>query len=475
METIQEIKELAWQIGQLSYLLYPCQESLYDEVWNGINSSNCIKYAVNVSRRFGKTTVLLVIAFEFCLRNKNSHIRFFTKHSKMMSQIIEEVGARIVSSAPETYRPDYKGGKFKFYNGSVIHVAGLDDKQHNTSRGRASHLVIIDEAGFINDLNFIFKSVILPTTMTTKGTVIFSSSPGETPAQDFSKIVEECEALGFYSKYTLDDNTAIDEQTKIQWTAEAGGRDSSFFRREYLCQFVVDESRTVIPEWKDNYIQEYPRHELWPYYHKYVALDLGVVDYTAGLFAYYDFPQAKLIIEDEITMNGPEMTTLKLKDVIVEKELELWGDVNTKQQPKIYRRVCDNNNLQLVNDFITLHKISLMATSKDSLEAMVNEVRLMINSGRVLINPRCKKLIGCLRYAIWNKRHNSFDRSSVYQHYDHLAALIYLVRNLDKTTNPVPQNYNYDRYTMFNSNPTPINNGTSQAGKALADIFNFSL
>jgi hypothetical protein len=29
----------------------------------------------------------------------------------------------------------------------------------------------------------------------------------------------------------------------------------------------------------------------------------------------------------------------------------------------------------------------------------------------------------------------------VYGHYDHLAALVYLVRNLDQNTNPIPNNY----------------------------------
>jgi hypothetical protein len=75
---------------------------------------------------------------------------------------------------------------------------------------------------------------------------------------------------------------------------------------------------------------------------------------------------------------------------------------------------------------------------------MVNEVRIMVGSGQIIIHPRCKMLIGCLKYGLWDKNRKEFARNKVYGHFDHLAALIYLVRNLAKHSNPVPQEHGFD-------------------------------
>ena len=85
-----------------------------------------------------------------------------------------------------------------------------------------------------------------------------------------------------------------------------------------------------------------------------------------------------------------------------------------------------------------MHNLTFAPTGKDQLEAMVNEVRLLVKQGRLKVDPRCDQLIGCLKYAVWTDNRKQFDRSTAYGHYDALAALIYLVRNIDQFTNPVP-------------------------------------
>ena len=79
---------------------------------------------------------------------------------------------------------------------------------------------------------------------------------------------------------------------------------------------------------------------------------------------------------------------------------------------------------------------------------MVNHTRLFVNGARVIVHPRCKHLIGCLQNGIWSENRRQFARSSVYGHFDGLAALIYLVRNVDVHTNPIPPMYKLDETTM---------------------------
>jgi len=80
---------------------------------------------------------------------------------------------------------------------------------------------------------------------------------------------------------------------------------------------------------------------------------------------------------------------------------------------------------------------------------MVNEVRLLVGSGQILVNPRCKMLIGSLKYGIWDNKRKEFAENKVYGHFDHLAWLIYMVRNLNKTTNPIPASHGFENHRAW--------------------------
>jgi hypothetical protein len=279
-------------------------------------------------------------------------------------------------------------------------------------------LIILDEVGFTSNLDYIYKSVIIPaTTHRPDAKIILISTPPSTPAHAFLDYAQRAEVEGGYAMFTIYDNPMIDEATIERLKKESGGEHTTTFRREYLCEFITDTDLAIIPEWHDNCIQDIPRDEYYSYYHKYVGMDLGVKDFTALIFGYYDFKQAKLIIEDEFKMHGPTMNTEKLVAEIKAKELELWET----QVP--FRRISDNNNLHLLQDFSYLHNLVFTATNKDTLEAMINEVRIMVAAGQIIIHPRCKQLIGCLKYGVWTMKKDKFARSSVYGHFDSLAWL----------------------------------------------------
>jgi hypothetical protein len=68
----------------------------------------------------------------------------------------------------------------------------------------------------------------------------------------------------------------------------------------------------------------------------------------------------------------------------------------------------------------------------------------MVSRGQIIVHPRCKHLIGCLKYGVWNQKRDKFAQSKVYGHFDGLAALVYLVSNLNKNTNPIPPTFQVD-------------------------------
>jgi hypothetical protein len=97
----------------------------------------------------------------------------------------------------------------------------------------------------------------------------------------------------------------------------------------------------------------------------------------------------------------------------------------------------------------TLHGLHFAPTNKDLLEAMVNNVRLRIRGSRIVVHPRCKHTHGCLKNGIWDDNRRNFARSSIYGHFDAFAALMYLVRNLDEHTNPIPALVDVDEANSY--------------------------
>ena len=432
----EQLIHICWSKGRLAYKLYPHQRPLYDKLLSAINNPKCLKYVLNCARRWGKSTILCLIAVEFCLQKPNSQVRFAAPTAKSLKKIIQPIIRMLCEDAPDDFKPHLKSieSVYVFPNGSEIHMAGTDGGNSESLRGTTSHLNIIDEAGFATDLDYVMRSILIPQTLTTNGTTLLASTPPKTPAHEFYNIAKECEIDGNYAIYTIHDNPSITQEIMETYMKESGGKDSTTWKREYECVFCVDEDSVIIPEWREEYVKTIEHNDFYKFYHKYVGMDLGVKDFTAAVFGYYDFTNARLIIEDELTLNGPSLTTLVLKDEIIKKETEIWG-----KDTQVYLRISDSNNKLLLQDLSNLHQLYFRSTNKDSLEAMINAVRLMVNDGKIIVDPKCKQLIGCLKYAVWDNAKKELARSGTYGHYDHLMALVYLVRNIDKLTNPIPR------------------------------------
>lgn len=458
MSNVILAQQEAWHRGNITWKLHKAQKSIEAT----FNSSKNQLFVGNCSRQLGKSFWAVTKAVSTAIKTPNAQIRYGAAFQTDLVDFIIPAFDKVMEDCPSIIKGKYKskGSCYVFPNGSKIKLVGLD-KNPNGLRGNTLDLIILDECGFVSNLEYIYKSILIPaTTHRPNAKIVLISTPPSTPAHAFMDYVQKAELEGGYAMFTVYDNPLIDETTIQRLMKESGGEVSTTWRREYLCEFVTDTDSAIIPEWVDTYVQDIPKDEFYPYYHKYVGMDLGVKDFTAAIFGYYDFKKAALVIEDELVLNGPTLNTEILKTAILNKENNLW----VNQKP--YRRISDNNNLMLIQDLSSLHNLHFMATNKESLEAMINEVRLMVQSGRIIINPRCKLTSGSLKYGVWDKKRTGFARSTTYGHFDCLAALIYLVRNLDKHSNPIPNNYNTTIFTHY----TPPQ--TNDSHDSLKKIFN---
>lgn len=475
--TKEQIEREFWHRGNLDFKLHDGQK-LIDKTLQNLKGQLIV---LNCSRQFGKTYWGVSKAIGLAIRKKNARIRIGTAFLTDLTELIIPAFDTILDDCPESIKPKYKvqGSKYVFPNGSEIKLVGLD-KSPNGLRGNSLDLILLEEAGFISNLDYIYTSVIVPTTThRPECKIILISTPPSTPAHPFADTyVPRAELEGSYASFTIFDNPMLGPETILRLMNETGcviPKDgtaygvieeilktkkvvfpeswviSTSFKREYLSQFILDDDLALVREWSasnDVYIQEVKRDEYYPYYHKLVGMDMGRKDHTALIFGYYDFKRAALIIEDELTMYGPGWTTITLKDAIKAKELELWTE-----DMKAFRRVADTNNPGLLTDLSSLHNLFFMPVKKEaSLEQMVNRVREWVKQGRIIIHPRCKMLIGCLKYGIWDKKRQEFARSKIYGHFDHFAALQYLLIHTPSTTNPIPATHGHANHRSWLGN-----------------------
>jgi hypothetical protein len=463
--TKYQILRERWLRGRLGYKLHAGQQIIRKK----ISDSKSQLFVSECSRQFGKTYERVVASLEKALSKPKARIKIGTAfHTDLVEFILPSFDAAM-NDCPEDLRPKFKvqGSKFVFHNGSEIKLVGLDRKP-NGLRGNVIDMIILDEAGFIMNLDYLYKSVIVPaTTHRPDCQISMISTPPSTPAHPFCDYAEKAEFEGGYCKLTIYDNPMVDEETIERLKKESGGENSTTWRREYLAERVLDSNLAIVPEWKDEYVQDLPRDDYYPFYHKYVAMDLGVSDYTAVIFGYYDFKKASLVIEDEYIINGPELTTDILQKDIKLKELELKWAENKPHNLKVpYLRVSDSNNPLLLQDLSYLHGVHFTATDKGSLEEMINTLRLMVSQGQIIVHPRCKHLKGCLKYGVWEPKRTKFARSRVYGHFDGLAALIYLVRSLNRSSNPIPATFQLDRSNQILLQSKQESLGTKELRKA---------
>ncbi len=403
---------------------------------------------VECSRQLGKTYWACFLADLVARTNPGCQIRLATAFHVDIEPIIVPNYKKVLTTCPESIKPKYKRSCYTYSNGSQVLLVGLD-KNPDKLRGNRIRLIIIEEAGFVDSdkLEYVLDSVIAGAQIREPEarTVLISTPPPEGQDHQFCVVADLMALRGSYIKINIDESGLSPEAIE-EFARKLGGRDSIAFRREGLCERVIDKSRALCEEWDDKFIQEIEQTEFFQYYHKLVSQDLGRVDNTALIYGYYDFKLAALVITHESTLNGPEWTTLTLKAEIADKERAAFGE------HKVFRRISDNNNPHLLQDLGSIHNVHFMPVTKESsLEQMVNRVREWVKAGRIIIHPRCKMTIGCMK-GVWDKNRKEFAKSKVYGHYDHFAALMYCLIHTPVHSNPVPATHGFENHKSWMGN-----------------------
>jgi len=457
---ISSINHELWRRGWLGHILHPEQI----EAMHFIQSLKKTYAFLLCTRGFGKSYFLVCYYVWLCSMKKR-RVWFLAATLDQVTRVFE----KHLDEVREKYLPrelwPRKIGNthtWQFPNGSIIMMAGVDQTKGRSLRGDGVDEIVCDEVGAWHECYSIIKGALYSIAERNNGRIVMSTTPPETAGHDSFRLYQEC--MTNETVFTRDVfHCSLYPQTRIEKVIEENqshddlesnkkGMASTFFQREYMCKFVTEENKRVIPEFKRerHVIGDTPRPG---FYDAYCFMDLGFKAFTHVLFAYYDFRAATLVILDEIVQNHANVdnTTEDLTNKIKKKEAEWFPNKKPTAPGKVgIKRICDND-LQLINDITNTHKLPCIPVVKNfSKEAGNNELRLWFQQDRIKIHERCKRLISQLDIGIWKRNRKEYEPISGCGNLDGIDALVYGVRHVDVRSNPVPHRFNEQHNVMMN-------------------------
>ena len=443
----RQLLDATWRAGELAFLLTPSQQDSHRKIRRWEKTGKGRIYALDISRRWGKSVLCAVVALEDAIKVPRMRIVYCAPTFEQCKKIVLPLFAFLTLSCPPALRPVWmkSEGYYEFPNGSKIEIVGLDVRPDG-ARGTGVDKVILDESGFYDNLEYLIVSVIQPQMLgRPHARIIAASTPPVTPAHYWSMtVVPDAMALDAHDRKTLDDADQYSlEEIEEFYKQMPGGRNGVAARREYGAEHLPDATLAIVPEFSEH--AEHIVKEVVPPLWRdcYVSLDPGYHDLSAALFGYWWWTEQTLVVEDEIA--APRLNSRQIAEAIKAKEASLWRGVrrrglewDTKPQP--YLRISDNDP-RLLADMLADHSLQFIATQKDNLIQQVDQVRVAVQNHKILIHPRCKKLIAHLRNGVWKKAAagTQFAREEGFGHFDTIAALVYLWRNVHKRRNPMPK------------------------------------
>lgn len=441
-----QLAQIAWRRSDLQYQLKPTQQ----KIAAAIAGTKSRRFFLLCSRRLGKSHMLVNQAVQTCLQKPGARVLYGAPFGKNAEEISGDIAPKVFEDCPPDLKPEYQSQakEFRFPNGSIIRIKGVNGEHAQYLRGGAADLIILDECGLMDDLKHVVNDICMPMTMTTGGRILLATTPARSPAHDSTKIYEDLVGIGAASTFTIRDNDMADDETKVEYLVIAGetydhareviaGRaepHSTTAKREYFCEFVTDADSAVVPEFTLDLQKRIVRTWTRPaFFDAYVSIDPGFKDRTGILYGYWDFTAGKFIVQDESLLS--HANTSDIAEALQDRESALWGG-----KPPLLR--VSDVDLRLVADLRSLHGIACIPTRKEDSLGAVNLMRNMIQSEQVIIDPRCVNLVRQLKNATWNHRATDFEQGGdIDGHYDLVAALKYLCRNISKSRNPFPDHW----------------------------------
>jgi hypothetical protein len=339
---------MLWLAGDLSFLMHAGQRRLRDQfhAWRKIDQIELtheagalpLVFAVKGGKRFGKTTCALWIAHEVAIwfaakYGKPISMRYTSAFQKNIEEIVGSVAPTAFETAPPSCEPSYHGKRGPlpagFYwptqgptLGARLALAGLDMNK-NALRGLGNDLDFVSEAGFVDNLEYTVRNVLIHQYQQRPwARMMVETSAPEVLGTDWElTILPDAERRSACFSATIEDNSRLSRREKDFWIGQAGGRGHPNCEREYFNVIAGDPEIQCFPEFsRDTHVKhvEVPSHAVC-----ITADDPGFRHLYGKVWAFYDFDNARLVVQDSWT--GSNSSSSRAACVSAAREFDLWG------------------------------------------------------------------------------------------------------------------------------------------------------
>jgi hypothetical protein len=259
--------------------------------------------------------------------------------------------------------------------------------------------------------------------MKRKFKLIFPSTPPESPEHFWSKeLIQKAKDRNTYIELTIDDISDLPASERKRLLDEVGGEFSPTAQREFFCKVLVDITRAIAPSFrKDEHVRTMlPEYVSWGLF----GDAGGVKDKTVFLEAGYDHATGKVVFRSELSFDNGTPSS-----VVIAAVKGKW--------PTHLTLVLDAPG-QLLIDYSSLG-LQAALPAKDDFGAGLLLINNAFYNKTVMINPECSLLVRTLEGGLLNKQRSDYERSDSLGHCDSVAAAIYAIRCVDRTTDLRPR------------------------------------
>lgn len=446
--------DVAWRAGQLWWKCHYPQWLMYQQFY----SSTVDEEVWDIARRFGKTVLEFVLCCEASIRKAGAEVKFATQTQKDARKILRGVFPLVLQDCPADMRPKWSTQTMEIVwpNGSIIDIAGCDAGHYEHLRGQRADLWIVDEAGFIDELEMIVDSVLGPQTWHSGGRGIIASTPPPTPGHHFQQRYLGAKLNGASAHFTFWDNPTLSLERKTEIVEKAARKKrmtleefkrTTHYRREFLAEFVADASRAVFPvlteELSERLIRDVDAVPLFA--DSYLIGDLGGTrDPTAVLAASWDFYRAKWIIWGGEVLHRPSTEQIANATHALARKYLPEADPEGAQR----FHIMDDPMGIVSRDLALKHGLPFFPPDKDDKQAAAMAVNDMLAHEEVEFHEDARDVVTQCQAAIWNKTHREFERVDGFGHFEFADCLIYGARNVIKNKGRVPRDWGFNSTTM---------------------------
>lgn len=390
-------------------------------------------------RRFGKSFYGCVRSLSRGIQAKHKKVlRIIGPDIKQTKMIVEYNMAKITEELRELnlsglVRHIKSENMFLIGDKAGLFLGGFDS-QADSLRGGEADEILIEESGSSDpdQYNYQMQSVIKPQLLKTGGKMIHLTTLPPVPDHPFiTETIPSAQMDGAYYSYTIYEDPLATPEIIARAIKDCGGENTDAFKREYLNVIIRDRSIVIVPDFEPAiHVEDFTTPHVINY-ELYTDWG-GVRDMTASLLMGYDFLRAMDYVIDEMWWphNTPTHT-------IVKGWKEKWGKILTKNH-----YIDAPGQLQV--DLTDTHKVDFKTPNKEDWESNVNHMANRFTQNKIRIHPRCKLTIQTCRSGVFNKHRTDFGRSITLGHMDAAAALMYGIRQLDRSSPYTPQSTSSD-------------------------------